>query len=100
MDIKGGKAYLTQSEQTRSQLESPIELNGLPIEELLTEAKVVVEQLEAVVHSGPQDYLPKEKDAARPALEREYGKRHIYVRIAIHMMLEGTVDVSSVIDKF
>lgn len=100
MDITGGKAFLSSAEQQQSGLDSPIVLEGFPIAERVAEISDKVQRLELVLNSDPEDYLPIEKGAVRPELEEAYARRHIYTGIANHMMLEGTVDLSSVIDKF
>jgi hypothetical protein len=99
MDISGGKAYLNPAEQKQSGLDSPIELNGFPIAERLKEAADKIQRLELVLNSDPEDFLPTEKGAVRPELARAQAQHVIYSGIAGQMALEGSVDLSAVIDQ-
>ncbi len=81
-------------------LESPIELAGFPIAERLADVADKIQQLELVLNSDPEDYLPSQKGEVRPELSRAFARRAIYSAIAGHMVLEGTVDIPSVIDQF
>lgn len=99
MDISNGKAFLTTGEQKKAGLQSPIELDGFPIAERLAETQEEVQRLDGIVFSDPEDYLPNEKGEARPALSQALSRLQLYTALANRMMLEGTVDISEVIDN-
>lgn len=98
MDIRGNFAYLTVSEQIRSELSSPIGIHEFDVMRSYVASRMLYLSAQEDFNADPNEGLPHERASALRDLGVYSARSDIYQKIASELILRGDLDPKAIED--